>query len=95
MTDDGEGMSQEVQHQLFEPFFSTREVGQGTGLSLPMVYGIVQQLGGAIHVASEPGQGTAMSIYLPMETRSTGHHARSIRIGYDADDSVEERRSNV
>jgi two-component system, cell cycle sensor histidine kinase and response regulator CckA len=68
--DDGEGMSRKVQDQLFNPFFSTREVGQGTGLGLPMVYGIVQQLGGDIHVATEPGEGTAMSIYLPLEVRS-------------------------
>ncbi len=91
VADDGEGMSREVQQQLFEPFFSTREVGKGTGLGLSMVYGIIKQLGGAIYVASQFGAGTTMSIYLPLEARSRGRHARSIRIGYDADEGVQER----
>jgi PAS domain S-box-containing protein len=95
VTDNGEGMSREVQQQLFEPFFSTREVGQGTGLGLPMIYGIIKQLGGVIHVASKLGEGTTMSLYLPLEVRNSQRHARSLRIGYDIDDSVGEWLSNL
>lgn len=63
--DTGEGMSQEVLSRLFEPFFTTKKEGKGTGLGLSMVYGIVQQSGGAVQVESTPGKGSAFSIYFP------------------------------
>ncbi len=63
--DRGSGMSPEVLNQALDPFFTTKEVGQGTGLGLPMVFGIVQGHQGWLTIDSAPGQGTCVSVYLP------------------------------
>jgi PAS domain S-box-containing protein len=65
VTDTGTGMAPHVIQNAFDPFFSTKDVGQGTGLGLSMVYGFVKQSGGQLDIDSEVGQGTTVKIYLP------------------------------
>jgi two-component system NtrC family sensor kinase len=65
--DEGRGIAPENLRQIFEPFFSTKEVGAGTGLGLSIVYGIIQEHGGWIEVESTPGKGTCFQVYLPVE----------------------------
>ncbi len=68
ISDNGPGMPNEILAKIFDPFFTTKDVGTGTGLGLSISYSIMEKLGGRIMVASEIGQGTVFTIYLPVKS---------------------------
>jgi PAS domain S-box-containing protein len=68
VADEGKGMLPEVRERAFEPYFSTKEAGKGSGLGLSMVYGFVRQSGGQVTINSEPSLGTTVRLYLPVST---------------------------
>ena len=70
VTDTGAGMSEAVQARVFEPFFTTKGVGEGTGLGLAQVYGFARQSGGGVRLQSRVGQGTTVSILLPVSEQA-------------------------
>jgi PAS domain S-box-containing protein len=88
VSDSGIGIPKDIQKKIFEPFFTTKEIGKGTGLGLAMVYGIMQNHHGSVHVESEVGKGTTFELYFPQvlesqtkqETVTTTHtHPRAMQ----------------
>ena len=71
VSDTGTGIPKDVADRVFEPFFSTKPKGEGTGLGLATVYGIVTQAGGNVRIYSEPGLGTVFTILLPVTARGS------------------------
>jgi hypothetical protein len=75
--DDGPGIPPEVIQKIYDPFFTTKEIGKGTGLGLSVSYGIIQEHAGRIFVESQPGTGTVFTIKLPV-VESAVKEARTI-----------------
>lgn len=72
VSDTGTGIPRDIVQKIFEPFFSTKEIGSGTGLGLSTVYGIIKQTGGYVFVASAEGKGTRFAIYFPSQQPQEG-----------------------
>jgi signal transduction histidine kinase len=69
VADNGHGIAADIRGRIFEPFFTTKENGQGSGLGLAMVHGIVRRAGGNVTVDSAPGCGATFAVYLPVLER--------------------------
>lgn len=86
--DDGKGISNDILERIFEPFYTSKKIGEGTGMGLSVVHGIVHKLGGHIVVESEPGEGAIFKILLPISNKQTGNKntKKLINAQYDFSD---------
>ncbi|MDP2798708.1 MAG: response regulator, partial [Deltaproteobacteria bacterium] len=83
-SDTGTGIARDIQHSIFDPFFSTKDKTKGTGLGLSVVYGVIKNHGGFINLKSEPMKGTTFEIYIPASTK--------VAASSNSDASVKESR---
>jgi signal transduction histidine kinase/CheY-like chemotaxis protein len=87
ISDTGVGMTPEVRDRVFEPFFSTKGEGAGTGLGMATSYGVVKQYGGTIEIQSEPGEGTEVDVVLPVQSvGKSKHDTKSLNRMTDGDE---------
>lgn len=84
ITDDGPGIAADVQRRMFEPFYSTKEAGKGTGMGLAIVHGIVHDYGGHLNLTTAPGEGTTIRVLLPIDRASTAAPTEKSRGGATA-----------
>ncbi len=88
VADDGAGMPAEVRDHAFEPFFTTKEAGEGTGLGLATVHGVVIDAGGTVEIDSEVGRGTTVAIFLPQSDEALTVPEEPVRAGERAADGA-------
>jgi PAS domain S-box-containing protein len=79
VSDEGSGIDEDVLPHLFDPYFTTKPEGKGTGLGLASVYGIVREIGGSIRVTSEPGQGATFDVFLPRSRKTAADRETFVR----------------
>ena len=89
--DDGGGIEKQIIHAIFNPFFTTKVAGEGSGMGLAVTHGIIQSLNGALNVDTEPGKGAAFYCYVPLTTESGVHSGMTERSSENGGDGEQER----
>jgi CheY-like chemotaxis protein len=88
VADTGVGIPEEIQRKIFEPFYTTKERGKGTGLGLAMVYGVVTEHKGFVTVQSKINQGTTFTVYLPVAARATADTRKQASLSVQGNETI-------